>query len=99
MTVSHSTATARILVAVDVAKAKHDVLVELPGGARKKMIVRNCRDEFQQLTAYLKSLSGVCEIALEPTADYHPIRTLIICRVLKNISGDLFPNLYKVLQS
>jgi transposase len=71
MTDSHSTATARILVAIDVAKAKHDVLVELPGGARKKMIIRSCREEFQQLAAYLKSLDGVCRIALEPTADYH----------------------------
>ena len=44
MTDSHSTATPRVLVAIDVAKAKHDVLVELPGGVRKKMIVRNRRD-------------------------------------------------------
>ncbi len=39
MTDSHCTAMPRILVAIDVAKAKHDVLVELPGGARKKMIL------------------------------------------------------------
>lgn len=71
MTDSHSTATPRIFVAIDVAKAKHDILVELPDGRRKKMIVRNRRDEFQQLAAYLKSLDGTCEIALEPTADYH----------------------------
>ena len=71
MTDSHSTATPRILVAIDVAKAKHDVLVELPDGRRRKMIVRNRRDEFQQLVAYLQSLDGACEIALEPTADYH----------------------------
>jgi len=71
MTDSHSTATPRILVAIDVAKAKHDILVELPDGRRKKMIVRNRREEFQQLAAYLKSLDGTCEIALEPTADYH----------------------------
>lgn len=71
MTDSHSTATKRILVAIDVAKAKHDVLIELHGGARKKMILRNQRDEFQRLVVYLKSLNGTCEIALEPTADYH----------------------------
>ncbi len=68
MTDSHSSATARILVAIDVAKAKHDVLVELPGTGRKKMIVRNQRDEFQRLAAYLKSLGGTCRIALEPVS-------------------------------
>ncbi|MDQ3257124.1 MAG: IS110 family transposase [Acidobacteriota bacterium] len=71
MTDPHSSAMPRILVAIDVAKSKHDILVELPSGQRKKMIVRNRRDEFQQLVAYLKSLDGTCEIALEPTADYH----------------------------
>ncbi len=71
MTDSHSTPTPRILVAIDVAKAKHDILVELPNGHRKKMIIRNRRNEFLQLAAYFKSLNGVCEIALEPTADYH----------------------------
>jgi transposase len=71
MTDSHSTATSRVLVAIDVAKAKHDILVELPTGQRKKMVIRNRRDEFHRLAAYLKSLDGVCEIALEPTADYH----------------------------
>ena len=71
MTDSHSSATPRILVAIDVAKAKHDILVELPSGQRKKMIVRNRRDEFQQLVAYLKSLDGTCEIAMEPTPHYH----------------------------
>lgn len=52
-------------------KPSNDILVELPDGRRKKMIVRNRREEFQQLAAYLKSLDGTCEIALEPTADYH----------------------------
>jgi len=71
MTNSNFISKPRILVAIDVAKAKHDVLVELPGGERKKMIVRNRRDEFERLVGYLKSLDGTCEIALEPTADYH----------------------------
>lgn len=71
MTDSHSTPTPRTLVAIDVAKAKHDVLVELPTGKRKKMIVRNRQSDFRQLAAYLHSLEGSCQIALEPTADYH----------------------------
>ena len=40
MTATDSTARARILVAIDIAKAKHEVLVELPNGKRRKMIVR-----------------------------------------------------------
>lgn len=71
MTDANSSAPARILVAIDIAKAKHDVLVELPTGKRKKMIVRNQLSDFRQLAAYLTSQAGECEIALEPTADYH----------------------------
>ncbi len=64
MTDPQSTPAPRILVAVDVAKAKHDVIIELPAGGRKKMIVRSRRDEFDRLVAYLKSLDGACEVAL-----------------------------------
>ena len=71
MTASDSTARPRNLVAIDIAKAKHDVLVELPNGKRRKMIVRNQLSDFRQLVAYLKRLDGALEIALEPTADYH----------------------------
>jgi len=34
MTTAHSTATPPVLVAIDVAKARHDILVELPDGRR-----------------------------------------------------------------
>ncbi len=71
MTGQHSTATPPVLVAIDVAKLKHDVLVELPDGGRRKMIVRNQLPEFCRLADYLRSLGRQCLIALEPTADYH----------------------------
>lgn len=71
MTDPHSTPSPRVLVAIDIAKAKHDVLVELTTGKRKKMIVRNQHSDFRQLAVYLHSLKGTCQIALEPTADYH----------------------------
>lgn len=71
MTTPHSTSTPPVLVAIDIAKARHDVLVELPGGRRRKMVVRNQLSEFRQLAKYLRSLGTECLIALEPTADYH----------------------------
>lgn len=71
MTASHSTSVPSVLVAIDVAKAKHDVLVELPTGRRQKRVVRNQLADFQQFAAYLRSLGAECLIAFEPTADYH----------------------------
>lgn len=71
MTESHFTRKSPLLVAIDVAKAKHDVLVELPTGQRKKMVVSNRLTDFEQLSRYLKASGGDCLIALEPTADYH----------------------------
>lgn len=71
MTASHFTRKNLLLVAIDVAKAKHDVLVELPTGQRKKMVVHNRLTDFEQLSRYLKASGSDCLIALEPTADYH----------------------------
>jgi transposase len=71
MTVPHSISTPPVLIAIDVAKLKHDVLAELPDGRRKKMVVRNQLSEFRQLADYLRSLGAECLIAYEPTADYH----------------------------
>ena len=72
MTVAHSTSTPPVLVAIDIAKLKHEALVELPDGRRRRrMTVRNQRADFQQLADYLRSLGRECLIALEPTGDYH----------------------------
>jgi transposase len=71
MTHANSIGNGRLLVAIDVAKEKHDVLVELPTGQRKKMIVRNCKADFDGLAKYLERLGQTPVIALEPTADYH----------------------------
>ena len=71
MTESHFTRNNTVLVAIDIAKAKHDVLVELPTGQRKKMVVHNRLLDFEHLSRYLKASGSECLIALEPTADYH----------------------------
>ena len=61
----------RVLVALDIAKHKHDVLIEMPDGRRQQLAVRNCREDFDDLALRLKSLNLPCVIGFEPTADYH----------------------------
>lgn len=60
-----------VLVAIDVAKARNDILVELPNGNRKKLKVANMEKDYQVFIEYLRSLNYPCEIGLEATANYH----------------------------
>ncbi len=60
-----------VWVAIDVAKARHEVLIERPDGRRVRMSIANAMPDFQKLTAFLGPLSKPCEVALEPTGDYH----------------------------
>lgn len=71
MTLTHITVKDHVLVAIDIAKAKHAVLIELPSGQRKKMLLQNKRSDFDSFALYLKSLPAPGLIALEPTGDYH----------------------------
>lgn len=71
MTFAHISAKDHVLVAIDIAKAKHAVLMELPLGQRKRMLLHNKRADFDSFAQYLKSLAAPCLLALEPTADYH----------------------------
>jgi len=61
----------RVLVAIDVAKARNDVLVELPNGTRKKLKVANMAKDYQEFIQFLKSFDLPCEVGLEATANYH----------------------------
>jgi transposase len=60
-----------ILVAIDIAKLRHEILVEDPKGKRQRMTIRNCREDFESLAAKLKEYDRPCRIGFEPTADYH----------------------------
>ncbi len=60
-----------VWVAIDVAKAGHEVLIERRDGRRVRMSIANAIPDFQKLAAFLATLSKPCEIALEPTGDYH----------------------------
>lgn len=71
MTDSGSTTKDAVLVAIDIAKARNDVLVQLPTGRRRKFTVANTHAEWAQFTDFLKSTGLPCRIAFEATGDYH----------------------------
>ncbi len=60
-----------VLVAIDIAKSKHDVLIERLNRQRKKFVIRNRRSDFLEFSKYLKDLKIPCSIGIKPTADYH----------------------------
>lgn len=70
MTSTPST-TLPVRVAIDVAKLMHQVLLELPNGKRRVLRVANTRSDIERLVAVLSALAPRCEIAFEPTGDYH----------------------------
>ncbi|MCP1677220.1 transposase [Natronocella acetinitrilica] len=60
-----------LLVAVDVAKRYHDVLVQWPDGHQRAFKVANTRAEHLRLCDYLLAHDLPVRSALEPTADFH----------------------------
>jgi transposase len=60
-----------VWVAIDVAKATHQVLIETPDGRRRAMHVANTAPEIDRLVTYLQALKRPCTVAFEPTGDYH----------------------------
>ena len=70
MTASHSNGDF-LLVAIDVAKRAHDVLVRWPSGRSRAFRVANQQQDFQRLTAFLQDQNLPVRVALEATADFH----------------------------
>ena len=71
MTSRSSTTAATVRVAIDVAKLTHQVLLELPNGKRRVIRVANTKADLDHLVATLRALDHPCEVAFEPTGDYH----------------------------
>ena len=71
MTTSIRTTSEYLLVAVDVAKRVHEVLIRWPSGESRAFKVPNQRDEFERLTGFLFEQSVRVRAAVEPTGDFH----------------------------
>jgi hypothetical protein len=59
MTIVQSTPETFVWVAIDVAKDRHEALIEAPGWrSRKKVRVENTAGDFRSLAAFLHSLGS-----------------------------------------
>ena len=69
MTAIHSTA-ATLLVAIDISKHRHEVLIGIPGKMRRRrMTVTNTLDDFRRLSAALVSYNLPVRIGFEATGN------------------------------
>lgn len=58
-------------VAIDIAKYKHDVLIDYPNGTQKRLIIINTLSEFNRLAEKLKDTKLSVQIGFEATGYYH----------------------------
>jgi hypothetical protein len=72
MTKTQTTPTGAALVAIDVAKLRNEVLIELPDAwRRRRLTVTNTRAEHDRLVAELQVLGRPIVVGFEPTGRYH----------------------------
>lgn len=72
MTNKQVTPTDAILVAIDIAKARNEVLIEFPGRQRRrKLSIRNTRDDHDRLVALLTDAGKRVICGFEATGNYH----------------------------
>jgi transposase len=75
MTNASITQTDPVLVAIDISKARHEVLISIPGVKRRRRLsVLNNRDDFDRLIGTLSEYGHPVRVAFEATGNYH--RTL-----------------------
>ena len=72
MSLVQPTQPSAVLVAIDIAKLRHDVLIEAPGWkSRKRLILPNTAAEFRLFADYLHGLKHPVRIVFEATGNYH----------------------------
>ena len=61
-----------VLVAIDISKARHEVLIAIPGKKRRRRLtVLNQLDDFNRLIATLSDYNRPVRVAFEATGNYH----------------------------
>ena len=69
MTVDQSTRREPVLVGIDIAKSRHEVLIEVPGRKRRRRVTMlNTRADFDRLTTLLRDYECPVRVAFEGEA-------------------------------
>lgn len=72
MTDSIMTQTEPVLAAIDISKARHEVLIAVPGmKRRRRLTVMNRLEDFNRLIATLSNYGHPVRVAFEATGNYH----------------------------
>jgi transposase len=71
MTTRQLTPAQGILVAIDVAKTRNEVLIEVPSQRRRRLTVLNTRPEHDRLIALLSGFRQAVACGFEATGNYH----------------------------
>lgn len=72
MTISNSIPADAVLVAIDIAKVRNEVLIEAPGDKRRRRLqVLNNRAEHDRLIEVLRAYGRPVICAFEATGNYH----------------------------
>ncbi|MGH9625339.1 MAG: IS110 family transposase [Bryobacteraceae bacterium] len=92
MLVVQTTQSSTVLVAIDIAKLRHEVLIEAPGWkSRKRLILLNTAVEFRRFADYLHSLKLPVRVGFEATGNYH--RALAHFLISEGFHLELVPSL------
>jgi transposase len=71
MTANHSTRSDAVLAGIDVAKHRHEVLIEAPGHTRRRRLtILNTKADFERLIEALRSYGCHVRVAFEATGNY-----------------------------
>jgi len=74
MTDHNITPAAPVLVAIDISKHRHEILIEVPGRKRRqRLTIQNTREDYQRLITLLADYGQPVRIAFEVTGNYHRV--------------------------
>lgn len=72
MTIDQATRPGPVLVGIDIAKNRHEVLIEVPDRKRRRKItMTNTMADFDRLTVLLLDYQRPVRIGFEATGNYH----------------------------